>query len=79
MKVAYCSLNTNDVQRMSAIRQNDENILPQIPGAEFSGEIVGIGNYTVENLKVGDKVVALLCKPIDFSGKYYLLSNITAI
>lgn len=76
VKVAYCSLNTNDVQRLSSAIDSDVNLLPQIPGAEFSGEIMAIGNYTVENFNVGDKVVALLCKSLKYGCISQLKKNL---
>lgn len=41
--------------------ENDEFMLPMIPGTEFSGEILELGNDGQQNLNVGDKVATLLC------------------
>lgn len=56
--VSYCSLNLIDVQYME--QKNDEIILPMIPGSEFSGEILEIGDNCKQNFKPGDKVASLL-------------------
>lgn len=62
MGVHYCSLNLTDVYKMSRTAESDDELLPQVPGCEFSGEVLEVGDYVTEGLKVGDKVVALLCK-----------------
>lgn len=49
---------------MSRTPESDDCLLPQVPGCEFSGEILEVGDYVTQNLKVGDKVVALLGKLI---------------
>lgn len=40
--------------------EKNEILLPTIPGCEFSGEIIEVGDYVTRDLKVGDKVMALL-------------------
>lgn len=42
--------------------ENDEFILPMIPGTEFSGEVLDLGPDGQQNFSVGDKVTTLLCK-----------------
>lgn len=56
--VSYCSLNLVDVQYME--QKNDEIILPMIPGSEFSGEILEIGDNCKQDFKPGDKIASLL-------------------
>lgn len=60
MSVDFCSLNLADVNKLSSKNNPDEIILPTIPGCEFSGEVTEVGDFVVENIKKGDKVVALL-------------------
>ncbi len=60
MSVDYCSLNIADVNKLSRKSDSDESLLPTIPGCEFSGEVIEVGDFVVENIKKGDKVVALL-------------------
>lgn len=62
MNVDFCSLNTADVDRLSGANNAAETLLPAIPGCEFSGQVVEVGDFVVENIKKGDKVVALLGK-----------------
>lgn len=57
----FCCLNITDVNKLICDK-NDDLLLPTIPGCEFSGEILEVGDYVTENLKIGDKVVALLGK-----------------
>lgn len=40
---------------------NDEILLPMIPGTEFSGEILELGHDGQQNFNVGDKITTLLC------------------
>lgn len=40
--------------------ENVDEVLPKVPGCEFAGEVLAIGDYAVDSIKVGDKVVALL-------------------
>lgn len=40
--------------------ENEEIILPMIPGSEFSGEVLEIGRNCRQNFKAGDKIAALL-------------------
>lgn len=56
----FCSLNIADVTKLSSKNIADETLLPAIPGCEFSGEVIDVGDFVVENIKKGDKVVALL-------------------
>lgn len=60
MSVDFCSLNITDVNKLSSKNNSDETLLPTIPGCEFSGEVIEVGDFVVENIKKGDKVVALL-------------------
>lgn len=60
MSVDFCSLNIADVNKLSRKDNSDETLLPTIPGCEFSGEVTEVGDFVVENIKIGDKVVALL-------------------
>lgn len=60
MSVDFCSLNLADINKLSSKNNSDETILPTIPGCEFSGEVMEVGDFVVENIKKGDKVVALL-------------------
>lgn len=58
MGVQYCSLNLIDVQYME--QKNDEILLPMIPGSEFSGEVLEVGDNCKQSFKPGDKIAALL-------------------
>lgn len=58
MSVKYCSLNLIDVQYLE--EKNDDILLPMIPGSEFSGEVLEIGDNCKQNFKSGDKIAALL-------------------
>lgn len=60
MSVDFCSLNLADINKLSNKNSSDETLLPTIPGCEFSGEVTEVGDFVVENIKKGDKVVALL-------------------
>lgn len=60
MSVDFCSLNIADVNKLSSKNNSDDTLLPTIPGCEFSGEVTEVGDFVVENIKIGDKVVALL-------------------
>lgn len=58
---------------MSRTPESDDGLLPQVPGCEFAGEVLEIGDYVTESgLQVGDKVVALLGKPHDQTCRYIL-------
>lgn len=54
------------------MQENDEILLPMIPGNEFSGEVLEVGGDCRLNFKPGDKVAALLGKfgrlSVDFHG-----------
>lgn len=65
MSVDYCSLNIADVNKLSSKNNSDETLLPTIPGCEFSGEVTEVGDFVVENIKKGDKVVAILGNCVD--------------
>lgn len=52
-------MNLYDVKCME--HENDEFILPMIPGTEFSGEVIDLGPDGQQNFSVGDKVTTLLC------------------
>lgn len=41
-------------------QKNDEILLPMIPGSEFSGEVLEVGDNCKQNFKPGDKIAALL-------------------
>lgn len=41
-------------------QENDDILLPMIPGCEFSGEILEIGRNCRQNFQLGDKIAALL-------------------
>lgn len=41
-------------------QQNEEILLPMIPGSEFAGEVLELGDNCRQNFKAGDKVAALL-------------------
>lgn len=56
--ISYCSLNLIDVQYME--QKNDDVLLPMIPGSEFSGEVLEIGDNCKQNFKPGDKIASLL-------------------
>lgn len=43
-------------------KENDEVLLPMIPGSEFSGEVMETGDRCQQNFKTGDKIVSLLGK-----------------
>lgn len=60
LSVDFCSLNIADVSKLTSKYNTDETLLPTIPGCEFSGEVIEVGDYVVENIQKGDKVVALL-------------------
>lgn len=60
MSVDFCSLNKADINKLSSEYNSDESLLPTIPGSEFAGEVIEVGDFVVENIKKGDKVVALL-------------------
>lgn len=60
MSVDFCSLNKADVNKLSSKYNSDDSLLPTIPGSEFSGEVIEVGDFVVENIRKGDKVVALL-------------------
>lgn len=49
-----------DVYNMTRNKDSNDDLLPTVPGCEFSGEVLEVGDYVTESLKVGDKVVALL-------------------
>lgn len=50
--------------------ENEEFVLPMIPGTEFSGEVIELGEDCKQGFDVGEKISTLLCK---FS--FYLLAN----
>lgn len=58
--VEYCSLNVNDVKYME--NKSDDILLPIIPGSEFSGEVLEVGDNCKQSFKIGEKITALLCK-----------------
>lgn len=65
--VECCSLNIADVNKLSSSTNNaDETLLPTIPGCEFSGEVTEVGDFVEENIRKGDKVVALLGNCMEF-------------
>lgn len=70
MSVDYCSLNIADVNKLSSATSSnaDETLLPTIPGCEFSGEVIEVGDFVEENIKKGDKVVALLAHDHQIGG-----------
>ncbi|GAB0090185.1 quinone oxidoreductase-like protein 2 [Sergentomyia squamirostris] len=54
--VHFCSLNYTDVRTLEGV-QNVE--LPRVPGSEFAGEVMEVGQGSKLSFKPGDKVVAL--------------------
>lgn len=56
VQVVYCSLNSVDCQKF----RQEEGQFPFIPGYEFSGEVLEVGNDVKnEQIIVGDRVAAL--------------------
>lgn len=68
INIHYCSLNETDVNRMQRSADSDDGQLPTIPGCEFAGEVLEVGDYVSENLHKGDKVVALLAPDHQMGG-----------
>ena len=60
--VHYCSLNATDVKYMSG--GHEDILLPMIPGSEFSGEVLEVGDRNRHNFRVGENVSALLGKSL---------------
>uniref|UniRef100_A0A182UV30 Enoyl reductase (ER) domain-containing protein n=1 Tax=Anopheles merus TaxID=30066 RepID=A0A182UV30_ANOME len=59
VKVHYCSLNTTDVKIIAGKHAELNVPLPFIPGHEFSGEIVEIGQENPHHFNRGDRVVVM--------------------
>lgn len=53
---------------MQRAADSDDDLLPTIPGCEFSGVVLEVGDYVTENLRKGDKVVALLAPDHQLGG-----------
>lgn len=66
--VHYCSLNVTDVNKLRRTADSDDDLLPTIPGCEFAGEVLEVGDYVTENLRKGDRVVALLAPDHQLGG-----------
>jgi NADPH2:quinone reductase len=69
IRVAYAGINPVDYKIYEGLKTRLPSKLPIIPGWDVSGEIEAVGSE-VENLKVGDAVMAFCRKPIIQNGTY---------
>lgn len=53
------------MQRTAA---SDDELLPTIPGREFAGEVLEVGDYVTQNIRKGDRVAALLATDHQLGG-----------